>query len=165
MEKRRTVLKLGVTAAASALLAPLRALAGAATSQSRAPQPIRPTPAEENVVRAFFGQGWSEGKLSVIESHPATAQQCARLLERLRTAFPDLRVDVSSIAKAGNDTLVNWSAHGTQRGPLGGLAPTGRQVSLRGSSRMRIVNGKIVSSTAEWNEAELQKQLGTAAPR
>jgi predicted ester cyclase len=101
----------------------------------------------------------------VIESHPATAQKCSELLRRFRQAFPDLRVDVASITKVGDETRVKWSAHGTNRGSLGGLAPTGRTVNIQGSTTMKIVDGKIVSSTAEWNESDLQKQLGTAAPR
>ncbi len=167
MEKRRTVLKLGLAAAASALLAPLRALLGATTtpSRTRLPQSTRPTPAEESVVRTFYGQGWSEGNIGVIESHPATAQKCARLLQRFRTAFPDLHVDVGSITRVGDETHVTWTAHGTNRGSLGGLAPTGRKVNIPGSTNMKIVDGKIVSSTAEWDEAALQRQLSTASHR
>jgi predicted ester cyclase len=167
MEKRRHVLKLGLAASASVLLAPLRALLGATTtsSQTRLPQSTRPTPAEERVVRTFYGQGWSEGNTAVIASHPATAQECQRLLQRFRQAFPDLRVDVASITKVGDETHVRWMAHGTNRGSLGGLAPTGRKVNIPGSTKMKIVDGKIVSSTAEWDEAALQKQLSTASPR
>lgn len=167
MEKRRTVLKLGFAAAASALLAPLRVLVGSPTTSSpaRLPQSIHPTPAEEKVVRAFYGQGWSEGNTAVIASHPATAAECQRLLQRFRQAFPDLRVDVASITKVGDETHVKWTAHGTNRGSLGGLAPTGRKVNIQGSTKMKIVDGKIVASTADWDESDLKRQLSTASAR
>lgn len=165
MKERRTILKLGLGAAMSALVAPARALFGNASTQPNSSASTRPTSADEKVVRTFFGQGWSEGNVQVIESHPATVQECARLLERFRKAFPDLRVDVNSIARLGDDTLVKWTAHGTNRGSLGGVAPTGRKVNIPGSSKMRIVGGKIVSSTADWDDAALQRQLSTAPAR
>jgi predicted ester cyclase len=47
--------------------------------------------------------------------------------------------------------------HGTHEGEFMGIAPTGRQVTFRGLSLNRVVDGKIVEA---WVEIDLEDILG-----
>ncbi|MGA7992664.1 MAG: ester cyclase [Thermoanaerobaculia bacterium] len=167
MEQRRGFLKLALTALASTLVAPFRALLGVEKAAIRA-RPAAGAPAisaaEERIVRTFYGQAWSAGSRDVFQSHPATAHQCQELFDRFRRAFPDLRIDVQSIQKSGDQIHVRWTAQGTHRGILDSLAPTGRHVQAAGLTKMKIVDGKIVSTIAEWDEAALKAQLAPRKP-
>jgi predicted ester cyclase len=174
MQQRRGFLKLLTTALAGVVVAPFRALFGAEKTTAPAPAAARPvnaapavaasavSAADQQVVRAFYAEGWTGGSRQVLAGHPATAQQCAHLFDRFRGAFPDLKINVQSIQRNGDQILVRWSAQGTQKGPLDGIAPTGRRASAAGLTKMKIVDGKIVSTVAEWDEAALKAQL---APR
>ena len=165
MQQRRGFLKLVTTALTGVVLAPFRMLLGAEKTAATA----RPatsanaiSAADKGTIHAFYEQGWSAGSRSVIASHTATAHQCAQLFDRFRVAFPDLKITVQSIQKNGEELLVRWSAQGTHRGTLDGIAPTGRRANAAGLTKMKIVDGKIVSTSAEWDEAGLKAQL---APR
>ncbi len=164
MQQRRGFLKLVLTSLAGAVLAPFRVLLGAEKSAvlTRPGAASALAASDEAVVRAFYGEGWSRGSRQVLTFHTATAAACARLFDRYRAAFPDLRVDVQSIQKSGEEILVRWSAQGTHRGSLDGHAPTGRRAQATGLTKMKIVGGKIVSTVAEWDEGALKAQL---APR
>lgn len=171
MDGRRTFLKVVAAGVVNALVTPFRALFAAGENAAArqpagalAPAPeSRVTPEEERVVRAFYSDGWSAGNKGVLASHPATAAECARLFERYRGAFPNLKISVKSVEKRGDQVVVRWSAEGTQRGALDGLKATGRRASISGQTRMKIVEGKIVSTAAEWDEQALKKQLGARA--
>lgn len=164
MQQRRGFLKLALSAVASAILAPFRTLLGAEKVAAR----VRPaiganavSAADERTIRGFYAQGWSAGSRGVLQSHPATAQECQRLFDRFRGAFPDLRVDVQSIQKSGDEIHVRWTAQGTHRGALDNLAPTGRRANAAGLTKMKIVDGKIVSTAVEWDEKGLKGRLGS----
>lgn len=158
MDERRAVLKLGLVAIGNVLLAPFRALFGAG------PVPKgRLSLSEDKVVRAFYAEGWNGRNAAVLASHPATAQQCQKQFERYRAAFPDLRIDVNSVEKVGDLVHVRWSAQGTHRGTLDGRQATGRKANVQGLTKMKIVDGKIVSADAQWDQAGLNSQLGSKA--
>ena len=172
MQQRRGFLKLLITAVAGVVVAPFRALFGAEKTTAPAPAAARPlnaapavastsavSAADQQVVRAFYAEGWTGGSRQVLAGHPATAQQCGQLFDRFRRAFPDLKVNVQSIQRSGDQVVVRWTAEGTHRGALDGIAPTGRRANAAGLTRMKIVDGKIVSTVAEWNENALKSQL------
>jgi len=79
-----------------------------------------------------------------------------------RSAAPDLVMTVNEISVNGDMVTVVWTAKGTHTGRGSGLKPTGRRVSMRSTSRFRVVNGKIVEAWNEEYRTELYRQLGVS---
>jgi steroid delta-isomerase-like uncharacterized protein len=75
-------------------------------------------------------------------------------------AFPDLRVTVEETVVEGDRVAVRWTARGTQRGRLGGIEPTGRSVTVTGTTIWRIADGKLASARTNFDALGLFQQLG-----
>jgi steroid delta-isomerase-like uncharacterized protein len=160
MQPRRGFLKFLMAVMGGLLPARLLAADKPSIPSRPAAGPTAVSPADERTIRKFYGDGWTAGSRSVVQSLTAHEHQCSRLFDRYRSAFPDLRVDVQSIQKNGDQIVVKWAAQGTHRGTLDGLAATGRRVQSTGITRMRIVDGNIMSAAVEWDEKGLKAQLG-----
>jgi predicted ester cyclase len=50
--------------------------------------------------------------------------------------------------------------YGTHQGEFMGVAPTGREVTFRGLSLDRVVDGKIVESIVEMDLEDVLRQIG-----
>jgi steroid delta-isomerase-like uncharacterized protein len=80
-------------------------------------------------------------------------------------AFPDLRWERVGVEIDGNVGVEQWRASGTHRGILGGLAPTGRRMSIEGCSVQHFgEDGLIHEEENYWDEAAMLRQLGVAEP-
>ncbi len=77
-----------------------------------------------------------------------------------QSAFPDARWEVHETIAEGDAVVTRWTGHGTQRGELNGIAPTGKLVHAPGIWLHRIGNGKIVESHNIWDMLGLLRQLG-----
>jgi predicted ester cyclase len=53
-----------------------------------------------------------------------------------------------------------WTARGTHRGELMGIAPTGKQVTVTGINIERIANGKLVEGWSNYDTLGMLQQLG-----
>ena len=96
-------------------------------------------------------------------------EQSRMLQQGFLTAFPDLHFDVTRTVAHGDDVVLHWTATGTHTGPLrtpsgNTVAPTGKQVSIVGSSTIEIKNGKIAGAWAFWDRASMLDQLGLLPP-
>jgi len=79
-----------------------------------------------------------------------------------RSAAPDLVMSADQITVNGDMVTVNWTAKGTHTGKGNGLKPSGRRLSMKSTSRFRVVNGKIVEVWNEEYRTELFRQLGVS---
>ena len=77
-------------------------------------------------------------------------------------AFPDLHLDVIQILADGEFVVTRWTAKGTHRGELMGIAPTNRRAITNGCTVSQVRNGKIVHEWLFWDTGHLLKQLGVA---
>ena len=85
-----------------------------------------------------------------------------QLLSMVLTAFPDLHYTFEDVFGEGDRVVIRYTSRGTHQGELMGIAPTGKQVTITGTSIMRIANGKILE---EWIINDLMQQLGiTSTP-
>jgi steroid delta-isomerase-like uncharacterized protein len=75
-------------------------------------------------------------------------------------AFPDLHFDVTQILADGDFVVTRWTATGTHRGELMGIAPTQKRTVTRGCSVTQYRNGKPVHDWIYWDTGHLLKQLG-----
>jgi steroid delta-isomerase-like uncharacterized protein len=136
---------------------------------------------EENIalMKRWFQEVWNEGRTQTIydlvaENAVATGQDqpgveihgpadFVALHERLRGAFPDIRIRVEDAFGAGDKVTVRWSAVMTHTGDHLGIPPTKKNVSITGITITQIENGKIVRGWDNWDQLALMQQLSAAA--
>jgi len=81
------------------------------------------------------------------------------------TAFPDLRVEVSSFTVDGLRLVQEWTSTGTHRGELMGLAPTGRWTETHGAIVTTCDDdGSVLEGSVYWNPLVMFRQLGLQPP-
>lgn len=80
------------------------------------------------------------------------------------TAFPDGRVEDTSVIAGDNGGVIEFIGRGTHTGPLvspaGEIPPTGRTLELPFCEVYRITNGKIVGGAIYFDMAGMLQQLG-----
>lgn len=82
----------------------------------------------------------------------------------LQASLPDLHFTLLEVLVAEEETVVaRWSIQGTDLGGYEGHLPTGRPVTLKGITLMRMEGQSVVEEYSETNLAELQRQLGFVA--
>ena len=127
------------------------------------------------VVRRLFEEFWNKGNQSLADQFfastythhdsatpdfgkgPEGERKRANLY---RNAFPDLRMAVEDIFADGETVVTRWSCHGTHKGDLNGLAPTGKQIHITGMSIVRFSQDKMVEGYVNWDALGLMQQLG-----
>jgi len=78
--------------------------------------------------------------------------------------FPDIQFTTEDMVAEGDEVAVHWMARGTHKGDFWGVTPTGKQVTMRGISIIRIVGGKLVEEWGYMNALDLMQQLGAFPP-
>ena len=88
---------------------------------------------------------------------PDVAAEFREGITELRQSFPDYHgADEIQVAE-GDMVAGRFIFYGKHEGEFMGVAPTGRQVTFRGLSLNRLVDGKIVEA---WIEMDLEDILG-----
>ena len=133
----------------------------------------------KSLVRRWFREIWSKGKLAVADQIVATnyanhdpagpmpepgREGFKKHVITYRNAFPDLTLAINDILAEGNKVTVRWTARGTHKGELMGIAPTGKQTTLTGISVIRIAGGKLAEHWVTWDTFGMMQQLGVIAP-
>jgi len=77
-----------------------------------------------------------------------------------RGAFPDLRMSAEEVVAQGDKVAIRWTARGTHKGELFGIAPTGKEATVTGITIDRWAGGKIAESWTNWDTLGLLQQLG-----
>src|SRR3954451_20052200 len=104
----------------------------------------------EEVVEHVVPIGTYDGRQAVLAYH-----------ERMFAAAPDLRVEVTDVAAAGDVVLAAWEFSATFEGaPLGGLRPNGRRVTLAGASTQVVREGRVARAEVIFDGASFARQLG-----
>ena len=123
----------------------------------------------KTIARKVFEDIQSQGNLALIDEivvsdyvghtpptnihGPEGAKQYVTLL---REAFPDLQFTVEDQIAEGDRVVTRWTFRGTHKGQFQGMPPTGKQVTMNGSTTFRIANSKIVEG---WNNPDLLGML------
>lgn len=95
----------------------------------------------------------SDGEMQGIDGY-------RELFDRYMTAFPDSEITVEGMVSEGDSVATAYSFSGTHEGDLMGTAPTGRQVTVKGTAIARIADGKIVEERTIWDTGSMMQQLG-----
>jgi steroid delta-isomerase-like uncharacterized protein len=133
----------------------------------------------KTLVRRWFKEVWSKGNLAVADQivaanyanhDPASPmpepgrEGLKKHVTTYRTALPDLTITVDEALAEGNKVTVRWTARGTHKATLMGIAPTGKQVTLTGISVIRISGGKVAEHWVTWDTLGMMQQLGAVPP-
>jgi steroid delta-isomerase-like uncharacterized protein len=128
------------------------------------------------LARRAFEEIWNAGNLAVIDelvasdatfcdpnvpggefTGPAGLKQFAQIY---RGAFPDVRMTINGQIAEGDYVCTRWTATGTHKGELMGIAPTNKVATVTGIDIDRYQGGKVVEAWASYDMLGLLQQLG-----
>lgn len=131
--------------------------------------------AEANVavVRRFYEEVFNQGREDVIDEviaadyvdyghdPPGIGPQGARDDYRGVLAISDApRFDMEDVVAAGDTVAVRWTGHLVHTGPIAGIPPTGKVLTLRGMSFYKVRDGRIVETRNQADVMGMMSQLG-----
>ncbi|HEY7029677.1 MAG TPA: ester cyclase [Thermomicrobiales bacterium] len=102
--------------------------------------------------------------LAAMPSLPPGPEAVRQLVAATRIAFPDLRYTIEALIAEGDKVAVLYTWQGTHQGALGGLPPTGRQVTATGAIVCRVAGGRIVEQWDVDDRLDVMQQLGLLPP-
>jgi len=131
---------------------------------------------EENkaTVRRFFEELLSTDNFSVADEilapdfrfyfagspEPMDLERYKAFLVMRRSAFPDRRFTVEDMVAEGDKVSARFTMRGTHEGELGGMAPTGKAVTMTGMDMIRLREGRLVEDRVEVDQLGMMQQLG-----
>ena len=144
-------------------------MSGAAASSA-----AHASPAE--LIRKWFDEVWNQGQAESIdklfpehavmwgvgrpEGRSQGAGEFKQFYQALRTACPDIHIELEQVVQEGDTAFARWTATMTHTGEGLGMAPTGRAMKLCGMSALRARDGEIVEGWNNWDQVGLARQLG-----
>lgn len=132
--------------------------------------------------RAFF-DAWNSGDLNKADAYeaddfmaegpgapgPMTTTQNRTYVQNFLTAFPGSQFEEWLTVSEGEYVVTHWRISGTHSAPLhspsgAAIPPTGKRVTLTGSTTSQIREGKVVRTWNYWDMASLLAQIGLLPP-
>jgi steroid delta-isomerase-like uncharacterized protein len=126
---------------------------------------------------------WNQGKLEVINELVAEGatfhdpnvpgakfagpQGFKQFVEIYRGAFPDVLFTIHDQIAEGDKVATRWTATGTNKGALMGIAATNKRSTVAGTDIGRYADGKLVEEWLSYDMLGMLQQLGvvpTLAP-
>jgi hypothetical protein len=95
---------------------------------------------------------------------PAGPVAAVALASAYRGAFEQFRVTIHQQHVAGSVVTTRWSLTGCQTGPLLGLAPCGREVTLEAISIDELRGSQIAHTTTAYDCGQIARHLLTTTP-
>jgi predicted ester cyclase len=87
-------------------------------------------------------------------------EELAAYLEGQFAALTDWHMDVVAIAGQGDDVFVHWHLTGTHSGPMFGVQPTGKPITVDGVDHLVLRDGKVASVYVATDGMEFARQFG-----
>ncbi len=82
------------------------------------------------------------------------------MFTEMRTAFPDLHIEVEHLTATDDDVAFAYTITGTNDGPFQGNDPTGKKIKVRGVQIGRFANGKLAERWGSSDQLGMMTQLG-----
>jgi steroid delta-isomerase-like uncharacterized protein len=127
----------------------------------------------EAIARRTIEEVWNKGKLEAIGELFTTGyvnndplnttkgmEAYTNFVKKYRVAFPDCRLDIDEMISSGDTVVVRWRYTATHKGPLEGVAPTGRRVTGTGITINHFSGDRIREAFINWDSLGLMQQLG-----
>ena len=139
------------------------------------------TAANRAIIHRYFEDIWNQGILAVADeiispdiiihdsfassgTYGTGATGFAQFVGKFRNAFPDFHVTLDDEIIEDDKVVVRWTMNGTQRGPLGKIPPTGKQINVAGVDIFRIAGDKIAEWWIYFDALVMLQQLGLLPP-
>jgi steroid delta-isomerase-like uncharacterized protein len=125
------------------------------------------------IAQRFYEQAWNMKDIAIVdellspdfvnhEIESATPSSHRELYKQAIfetfAAFPDWTITIDDLIAEGNKVVMQWRAQGTHTGEGMG-APTGKQISMRGITIVRVMDGKITDFWKSDNSLLAWKRL------
>lgn len=137
--------------------------------------------AQENsaLIRRWFDEVWNQGRMEAIDEMASPdvvghgqaqhdtdigLKEFMPFVVSLRSAFPDMKVVIDQTIEQGDKVVARWTSIMTHKGDFLGFSPTGKKVTITGTTIQRISNGKIVEGWDNWDQLGLLVQIGAVNP-
>jgi steroid delta-isomerase-like uncharacterized protein len=91
-------------------------------------------------------------------------EEIASYFEDVFAAVPDFHMEIVALAEQGEDVFVQWRLTGTHRGPLQGIAPTGKSLAIDGVDHFVIRDGMVISNFVVFDQMQHARQMGLMPP-
>ena len=132
---------------------------------------------ESNIAsQQAFGEAVNSGNLDAldrlvtpdsVDRDPAPGQGVGpagykAMFGEMRTAFPDLKIEVEHLTATEDDVAFAYTVRGTHRGEFQGHAATGGVFSIRGVQISRFVDDKLAERWGSSDQIGMLSQLGLA---
>jgi steroid delta-isomerase-like uncharacterized protein len=126
-------------------------------------------------IRKWVEEGWNKGDLALADevytadvvqhdpNSPMPVMNSGALkayVSTFRTAFPDIHFTIEDLIAEGDKVFWRFNSHGTHKGPLGPLPPTGKPGDVSGMVLFRFVNAKVAEVWVNVDNLGLLQQLG-----
>ncbi len=113
------------------------------------------------LVRQYFDEVVNKGNLALLgHTISSNVEVLRQTISMFFAAFPDARTEIDEIIAEGDKVVVRSTTRATHKGPLGGIAPSGRTVRYAGVDIFRLSAGKIVEHWFIRDHITLMEQLG-----
>jgi predicted ester cyclase len=133
-----------------------------------------PAAGNKAVIREIFEETW-QGDVNVVDrlvgseyigydpSQPDAIRGIDGIkafVERFRQSFSNTHITIEEQIAEGDTVATRWTGRGTHTGEITGIAPTGKDVTITGTSISRLENGKLIEDYTEWDMFGMLVQLG-----
>jgi steroid delta-isomerase-like uncharacterized protein len=88
------------------------------------------------------------------------SEEAKQFVSTFLEAFPDLQVSVEDEIAEDDKVVTRWTIRGTHQGALMGIAPTEKQIELKGITIHRIEGDKIAEEWERYDNLGMMQQLG-----
>jgi steroid delta-isomerase-like uncharacterized protein len=118
-------------------------------------------------------EGWNQGNIAVFEEILAAdylvhdpsgpihgLEGFKQFYTTYRTAFPDIHFTIEDQIAEGDLVALRWTGTGTQQGPLMGIPPSGKRVTITGVTITRFASGKAVEGWGNYDTLGMLQQIG-----
>jgi steroid delta-isomerase-like uncharacterized protein len=110
-------------------------------------------------VTAFYAPNYEE--VDVAQAAPQHGPEAVRrYLGYYFRAFPDLQVRLEECVVEDQRVVLFWTWRGTHRGTFMRIPPSGKSVTVRGASLLKLEDGKIRRALRIWDLAGLLRGVG-----
>ncbi len=81
-------------------------------------------------------------------------------VERMVTAFPELRFELEDLFEAGDKVCLRWRFEAAHLGPLSGIAPTGKVAVQQGIAIYQALDDKLIRAWLQVDRLGVLQQIG-----
>lgn len=130
------------------------------------------------IARRYQEEVWGKGNLALIDEllaadfvdHGLPARVdpsfagAKRAVKGAHDAFPGGQWTVEDLIAEGDKVVIRWKMDATHEHEFRGIAPSGKPVTVRGITILRISGDKIVERWVNWDSLALQRPSETTNP-